>query len=64
VLEVLDRLPQRQREVVILYYVEDRSVEETAAVLGAPTGTVKALLHRARKRLVELIGPASREEDA
>jgi RNA polymerase sigma-70 factor, ECF subfamily len=55
VLDVLDRLPARQREVVLLYYVEDRSVEQTAAVLDAPVGTVKALLHRARKRLVQLV---------
>jgi len=55
VLDVLDRLPARQREVVLLYYVEDRSVEQTAAALGAPVGTVKALLHRARQRLIELV---------
>jgi DNA-directed RNA polymerase specialized sigma24 family protein len=34
--------------------MEDKSYEQTAASLGLPLGTVKALLHRARKRLVEL----------
>jgi DNA-directed RNA polymerase specialized sigma24 family protein len=30
------------------------SYEQTATSLGLPLGTVKALLHRARKRLIEL----------
>jgi DNA-directed RNA polymerase specialized sigma24 family protein len=34
--------------------MEDKSYEQTAASLGLPLGTVKALLHRARKRLIEL----------
>jgi len=34
--------------------MEDKSYDQTAASLGLPLGTVKALLHRARKRLIEL----------
>jgi RNA polymerase sigma-70 factor (ECF subfamily) len=52
--QLLDRLPERYRQAVVLFYMEDKSYEQTAASLGLPLGTVKALLHRARKRLIEL----------
>lgn len=42
----LARLPRQQRAVVVLRFVEDQSVEQTAALLGCATGTVKA--HTAR----------------
>lgn len=49
-------LPDRQRAVVTLYYLEDKSVDEVASLLGMPEGTVKTLLHRARARLAQAIG--------
>lgn len=52
--QMLDQLPERYRQAVVLFYMEDKSYEQTAASLGLPLGTVKALLHRARKRLIEL----------
>lgn len=52
--------PQRYREVVTLFYMEDKSCEQTAAALGIPVGTVKALLHRARRRIIELAHPQDR----
>ncbi|HTE40318.1 MAG TPA: sigma-70 family RNA polymerase sigma factor [Steroidobacteraceae bacterium] len=51
---LLDKLPERYRQAVVLFYMEDQSYEQTAAALALPLGTVKALLHRARKRLIEL----------
>lgn len=53
--QLLDQLPERYRQAVTLFYMEDKSYEQTAASLGLPLGTVKALLHRARKRLIELM---------
>ena len=52
--QLLDQLPERYRQAVVLFYMEDKSYDQTAASLGLPLGTVKALLHRARKRLIEL----------
>jgi RNA polymerase sigma-70 factor (ECF subfamily) len=52
--KLLDHLPERYRQAVVLFYMEDKSYEQTAAALELPLGTVKALLHRARKRLIEL----------
>ena len=39
--KALNRLPKRQREVVVLRYFADLSEADTAALLGCSTGTVK-----------------------
>lgn len=54
---VLARLPRRQREVVVLYYFLDQSVDRIAAELEIPAGTVKAALHRARAALAMQLDP-------
>ncbi len=56
-LRLVDALPRNQQEAVRLFYLEDRSYETVAEQLGMPLGTVKNLLHRARKRLMELARP-------
>jgi RNA polymerase sigma-70 factor, ECF subfamily len=56
VAKLLDRLPEPYRRVVVLFYLEDRSCEEVGELLSMPTGTVKALLHRGRKKLAALAG--------
>ena len=52
---VLDELPDRQREAIVLRFFEDLSVDETARAMGCAEGTVKATVHQAirslRKRL-------------
>ncbi len=50
------RLPEKQRQVVRLFYLRECSVEEVAEMSGMPVGTVKTLLHRGRERLRELAG--------
>jgi RNA polymerase sigma-70 factor (ECF subfamily) len=49
----IERLPERYRQALTLYYYEDRSVSEVAAMLALPEGTVKTTLHRARSALME-----------
>jgi RNA polymerase sigma-70 factor (ECF subfamily) len=44
-------LPPKYRDVVVLYYFNDRDLAETAAVTRLAQGTVKARLHRARALL-------------
>jgi RNA polymerase sigma-70 factor (ECF subfamily) len=53
-MRLVDRLPAKQRQVVMLFYMQEQSHEEVAEMLAMPVGTVKTLLHRARARLQEL----------
>lgn len=55
VVRALAQLPTRQRQVVVLRFFEDMSVEQTAALLGFSTGTVKSYTSRALARLRELL---------
>lgn len=51
----LAALPLRQREVVVLRFLEGFDTAETAAILGCREGTVKAHLHRATLKLREVL---------
>jgi len=47
----LSRLQVIDREVLVLFYLKEMSLQDIAAVLVVPPGTVKSRLHRARKQL-------------
>ena len=47
------QLPDKLRIVALLFYMEDRKVEEISNILHIPQGTVKSRLHKARKILRE-----------
>jgi len=51
----IERLPDRLRIAVILYYFEDMDVSAAARVLNIPEGTVKSRLSKARKLLKEAL---------
>jgi RNA polymerase sigma-70 factor (ECF subfamily) len=55
VVRLINRLPENYRQVVMLFYMEDRSYEEVARLLDLPIGTVKTNLHRARKQLATML---------
>jgi RNA polymerase sigma-70 factor (ECF subfamily) len=52
----IHRLPGRQRAAIALFYYEDRPVDEIARILGCSEPTVRVHLHRARRRLAEVLG--------
>jgi RNA polymerase sigma-70 factor (ECF subfamily) len=49
--EGLAEIPPCERDVLILFYLQDLSLEECASVLEIPPGTVKSRLFRARRLL-------------
>jgi RNA polymerase sigma-70 factor (ECF subfamily) len=49
--ELLDILPAKQREILILRVVVGLSAEETAAAVGTTAGAVRVAQHRALSRL-------------
>jgi RNA polymerase sigma-70 factor (ECF subfamily) len=53
--DIVDKLPTRYRELVVLRYFEEKSYEEIAENLQIPLGTVKAQLFRARDLLFNTI---------
>lgn len=57
----IDRLPERQRQAITLYYLDERSVDEVADLMGLPSNTVKTHLHRARAGLAATLGVAAKE---
>jgi RNA polymerase sigma-70 factor (ECF subfamily) len=57
---LLARLPENYRQAIVLFYLEQKSYEETAQMLGVPLGTVKTLLFRAKKELLRLNGRRAR----
>ncbi|HEV8130653.1 MAG TPA: sigma-70 family RNA polymerase sigma factor [Acidobacteriota bacterium] len=48
---LISQLGEKYRQIVTLYYMEDKSYQEVSRLLDLPMGTVKARLHRARKDL-------------
>ncbi len=54
--EALAQLPISQRVVVVLYYVNDLSLQEISDIIDVPVGTVKSRLHYGRIRLKKELG--------
>ncbi|CAM5383437.1 hypothetical protein SVIOM342S_09504 [Streptomyces violaceorubidus] len=55
-LDALARLPAKDRAVVVLRYWDDRSVEQTADLLGVSSAAVRTRCSRALGRLRDLLG--------
>lgn len=49
--KAIDGLSPKKKVCVLLFYMEDRSIVEIAAITGMPVGTVKSHLSRAREHL-------------
>ena len=59
--ELLDVLPDKQREILILRVVVGLSAEETAQAVGSTAGAVRVAQHRALARLKSAIAAAGRD---
>jgi RNA polymerase sigma-70 factor (ECF subfamily) len=61
--DLVDRLPDRLREVVLLHYYADLPVAEVALAIHRPVGTVKRRLHEARALLSDAMSATDPRED-
>lgn len=52
---LMEQLPELQRQVIMMYYYEQNSIEEIARKLDCSTGTVKSRLNYAKKKLRTLV---------
>lgn len=53
--EAIDRLQEKFRTTIILFYFRDMDIKGTAQVLGIPAGTVKSRLDKSKKLLKEAL---------
>ena len=59
--DLVQRLPVRLREVVLLHYYADLPIEQVAAAVHRPVGTVKRRLHEARAALATAVTASEQE---
>ena len=52
----LDELQPEHREVIVLWFIEQMTYEQIAAVIDRPVGTVRSRIHYAKQRLRLLLG--------
>jgi DNA-directed RNA polymerase specialized sigma24 family protein len=60
----IGRLPQEQRQVILLVGLEGMRYEEVATILGVPVGTVRSRLSRGRDQLRRLMDMGDDEMQA
>jgi RNA polymerase sigma factor (sigma-70 family) len=60
--EALERLPDDQREVLVMIGVLGISYEEAAVICGCAVGTIKSRLNRARNRMLGYLAATDADE--
>ena len=58
----IDALPAQDRAVVVLFYLEERSLREIHTITSLSIGTITSHLFRARKRLKKILTPPTPSE--
>lgn len=53
--EAVDKLPEKLRLAVVLFYFQGEDMVSTARILNIPVGTAKSRLNKARKLLKEVL---------
>ena len=61
----LEQLPPDDRALILLFYKEDKSIEELAQITGLSIANIKVKLHRTRKKLYILMteGQTTKQSD-
>ncbi len=55
-LEAINRLNEKHKNAIILYYFHDLPISEVAKVMNLPENTVKTYLSRGKERLKKMLG--------
>jgi RNA polymerase sigma factor (sigma-70 family) len=58
----LARLPEDDQVLVTLYYYENQSMDEISQITGLTVSNIKVKIHRARKKMYELLHEMLKEE--
>lgn len=53
--DAVEKLPLKQRIAITLYYFQDKSYEDIAAIMDMPLNTLKSHLHRAKAALAQTL---------
>jgi RNA polymerase sigma-70 factor (ECF subfamily) len=53
--QALERIPEKEKAAIALFYFEDKSIKEISAILNMPQGTVKYQLSMGRNHLKQYI---------
>lgn len=51
ILELFNKLPELKREICLMFYQDRMTVKDISEILNVPTGTIKSVLSRTRKRI-------------
>jgi RNA polymerase sigma factor (sigma-70 family) len=60
--DAIAQLRAKDREVIVLFYLEELSIAEIAGTLNATNNAVEVRLHRSRQRLKGFLGDLVRDE--
>lgn len=51
ILKLFDELPEHKREICYMFYYDGMRVEDISTALNVPTGTIKSILSRTRRKI-------------
>jgi RNA polymerase sigma-70 factor (ECF subfamily) len=51
--QMLSTLKEDERTAMLLFYMEDQTVEKISKIMNCPTGTVKSHLHRGKEKIAK-----------
>ena len=58
----LKKLPEKERELIVLYYFNQLSIEEIATIVDKSVTNIKTILFRARKKMLDLLQHLLKDE--
>lgn len=63
-MQAINQLEERTKEVIILYYYNELKIEEIASLLKIPVGTVKSRMNTGRAKLYSLLEKGGKDSYA